>query len=409
MPVKVSGRFWNAATRCTGASREGTVVTSQTDVDAEQIVAHARALAREKVADRALELANTHDYPHDLFDLFREAGMFALYPDPQWGGLGLPLTTVCAVVEELAQVSATAASMVIGQLQGSLPILAAANDVVRRRYLPGLVEGSLKPAMALTEPSAGSDVAAITTLAQRDGDEFVLNGRKSFITMASLADVIVIYAKLERGRSTDTIQGFAVPRDTPGLVLGRVEDKMATPALPTSELLLEDCRVSGHTQLGEPGTGFRSAMHVLERVRPLIGARAVGLAAGALEVAVDHLRSREAFGGALADLQGLQFMVADMATQIEAARALVARACRAIDTEEPLASRYCAMAKYYATDMAMSVTADAVQLLGGYGCMRDFPVEHRLREAKLGQVVDGTNQVQRLIVARSVLEAGRDR
>lgn len=380
-------------------------VEATQDVDVDELVRYARTLAREKIAGRAIELANSHEYPHDLFDLFKEAGFFGLYPGPEFGGFGLPLATVCSVVEEIAQVSATAASMLIGQLQGTLPIMVAENEELRQRYLPGLVAGTLKPAMALTEPGAGSDVSAITTFAEEDGDDFVLSGRKTFITNSSIADVIVVYAKVERGRSTSTIQGFAIPAGTPGLEIGRTEEKMATSALPTSEVLLDSCRVPKTARLGGPGVGFRSAMQVLERVRPMIAARAVGLAAGALEVATEHMRTREAFGGELADLQGLQFMVADMATSIEAARGLVARACRALDEGEPEANRYCAMAKYYATDMSLQVTADAVQLLGGYGCMRDYPVEHRFREAKIGQIVDGTNQIQRLIVARSVLSA----
>jgi alkylation response protein AidB-like acyl-CoA dehydrogenase len=245
--------------------------------------------------------------------------------------------------------------------------------------------------MALTEPGAGSDVAGIGTVARRVDGGYVLNGRKCFITLASVADVITIYAKREPGRSTSTIQGFVVPRGTAGLIVGRAEDKMASGALPSCEVILEDCLVPDDAVLGSPGSGFRVAMSVFERARPVIGARAVGLARGAMEAAVDYVKNREAFGRPLSDQQGIQFMVADMATQIEAARALVHRACRAVDEDDPLAPRYCAMAKYF-----------AVQLFGGYGYMRDYPVEHRYREAKLGQIVEGTNQIQRMVVGRSM-------
>jgi alkylation response protein AidB-like acyl-CoA dehydrogenase len=239
-------------------------------------------------------------------------------------------------------------------------------------------------------------------VARRVEGGYVLDGRKVFITLASVADVITVYAKREPGRSTSTIQGFVVPRGTPGLIVGRAEDKMASCALPSCEVMLDDCFVPDDAVLGGPGSGFRVAMNVFERARPIIGARAVGLARGAMEAAVDYVKNREAFGRPLSDQQAIQFMVADMATQIEAARALVHRACRAVDEDDPVAPRYCAMAKYFATDVAVAVTADAVQLFGGYGYMRDYPVEHRYREAKLGQIVEGTNQIQRMVVGRSI-------
>jgi len=382
------------------AERTRTILS---DEERETFAAAARKLAEDKVGPRALEIANTHDYPEDLFELLRETGYFGLWIDQRWGGLGLDLWTVCRVVEELATVSNTLASIVIGQLQGTLPILITGSDEIRERYVPDLVAGNIRPAMALTEPDAGSDVAGIKALAVREGDEYVINGRKAFITGASLADVITVYTKLEPGRSTSTIQGFVIPNGTPGMTVGRTEEKMGSTALPTSELILEDCRVPAELALGAPGEGFRSAMKVLEHVRPLIAARAVGLARGALDAAVEYLCEREAFGEPLASLQGLQFKVADMAMGIEAARGLVERACRALDADDPAASRYCAMAKCFATDTAMSVTTEAVQLFGGYGVMRDYPVEHRMREAKVSQIVDGTNEIQRLVIARSVL------
>jgi alkylation response protein AidB-like acyl-CoA dehydrogenase len=366
------------------------------------LIAATRRLARERLAPMALELANAHEWPEHLFELLRDHGYFGLYYPSQYGGLGLSLHAFSQIIEELAVVSNTAASVVVGQHQAGLAIMAAGSAEQRARWLPALAAGEIKGAMAMTEPNAGSDVAGIRTVARQVEGGYVLNGRKCFITLANVADVITVYAKREPGRSTSTIQGFIVPRGTPGLVVGRAEDKMASGALPSCEVMLEDCFISEESVLGSPGSGFRVAMSVFERARPIIGARAVGLARGAMEAAVDYVKNREAFGRPLSDQQGIQFMVADMATQIEAARALVHRACHAVDDDDPLAPRYCAMAKYFATDVSVAVTADAVQLFGGYGYMRDYPVEHRFREAKLGQIVEGTNQIQRMVVGRSV-------
>ena len=378
------------------------IAETLSEAERSDLLATIRRLARERIAPIALELANTHEWPEQLFELLRGQGYFGLYYPSEYGGIGLSLRAFSEVIEELAAVSNTAASMVLGQHQAGLSIMAAGTAQQRARWLPALAAGEIKGAMALTEPSAGSDVAGIRTVARQVDGGYVLNGRKCFITLASVADVITIYAKREPGRSTSTIQGFVVPRPSPGLVVGRAEDKMASGALPSCEVILEDCFVPEDAVLGNPGSGFRIAMNVFERARPIIGARAVGLARGAMEAAVDYVKNREAFGRPLSEQQGIQFMVADMATQIEAARALVHRACRAVDEDDPLTPRYCAMAKYFATDVAVSVTADAVQLFGGYGYMRDYPVEHRYREANLGQIVEGTNQIQRMVVGRSV-------
>jgi alkylation response protein AidB-like acyl-CoA dehydrogenase len=366
------------------------------------LIAATRRLAEERLAPIALELANTHEWPEDVFQLLRENGYFGLYYPREFGGLGLSLHTFSEIIEELASVSNTAASMVVGQHQSGLAIMAAGSQEQRERWLPALASGAIKGAMAMTEPDAGSDVAGIRTVARKVDGGYLLSGRKCFITLANVADVITVYAKREPGRSTSTIQGFVISAGTPGLVVGRAEEKMASAALPSCELVLEDCFVPDGAVLGSPGSGFRIAMNVFERARPIIGARAVGVARGAMEAAIDYVKHREAFERPLSEQQGIQFMVADMATQIEAARALVHRACNAVDNDDPLAARYCAMAKYFSTDVSVAVTTNAVQLFGGYGYMRDYPVEHRFREAKLGQIVEGTNQIQRLIVGRSM-------
>jgi alkylation response protein AidB-like acyl-CoA dehydrogenase len=371
----------------------------------EDFIQATRKFARENFASRSLELADTHDYPRWVFDELARAGYFGLWQAEEWGGLNVGLKTLCDVIESLAFVSNTVASMVIGQLQGSLPIIIAGSEPQKAQYLPGIVSGDVITAMALTEPDAGSDVAGIKSVAKEEDGHFVLNGRKVFITNAAVADVITVFVKLASGRSTDSIQGFLIPTGTSGMIVGRTEDKMGSTALPTSELILEDCRIPAEWRLGQPGLGFRAAMQVLERVRVTVAARSVGVADAALSEAVAYMKEREAFNRPLSEHQALAFMVADMATDIEAARGLVARACAAVDSDDVNLGRYCAMAKYFATDVAMRVTTDAVQLFGGYGYMKDYPVEHRMREAKLAQIVDGTNQIQRLIVSRSVFGA----
>ena len=379
-----------------------TLVSVLTEVERSDLLDLTRTVARDRLAPIALELANTDEWPEHVFQLLRQHGFLGMHFPSDYGGAGLSLLDFAQVIEELAAVSNTAASMVVGQHQAGLAIMAAGSSAQRARWLPALAAGELKGAMALTEPGAGSDVAAITTVARKIDGGWVLNGRKCFITLADVAGVITVYAKIAPGRSTRKVQGFIVEAGTPGLVVGRVEDKMAGGALSTCEVLLEDCFVPDDCVLGEPGSGFKVAMRVFERARPIIGARAVGLARGAMDAAIDYVQARQAFTQALSEQQGVQFMVADMATQIEAARALVHRACQAVDDNEPLAARYCAMAKLFATDVSVKVATDAVQLFGGYGYMRDYPVEHRFREAKLGQIVEGTNQIQRLIIARSM-------
>jgi alkylation response protein AidB-like acyl-CoA dehydrogenase len=380
-----------------------TITRSLSATDRKDLLASVRDFARTRVEPIALDLANAEKWPEDLFQMLRDAGYFGLYYPEEYGGLGLDLATFAEVIEELAAASNTVASLVLGQHQAGLSLMGSGSIEQCSEWLPQLAAGAIKGAMALTEPDAGSDVAAIRTIARRDGDHFILDGRKCFITLASVADVITVYAKLEPGRSHSAIQGFVIPRGTPGLSVGRIEDKMASGALPTCEVILDGCRVPATAALGEPGSGFRTAMKVFERARPLIAARAVGLARGAMDSSIAYVRQREAFGGTLSNLQVIQFMVADMATKIEAARGLVRRACEAVDEADPVAARYCAMAKYFATDVAVEVTTDAVQLFGGYGYMREYPVEHRYREAKLGQIVEGTNQIQRMIVGRSLL------
>jgi alkylation response protein AidB-like acyl-CoA dehydrogenase len=367
------------------------------------LVETVRRLGRDKLLPRALEVANTHEYPWDYWEALKKADLLGIYYPAEWGGGDCGLTTLALVVEELARVSNTAASMVIGQVFGGIPLIELGTDSQKSAYLSRLAAGETLVAMAMTEPGAGSDAAGIESRAVHVGDHYVINGEKCFISNANLAEVVLVYAKTEPSLGAKGISGFLIARDTPGFTITRIEDKMGANAIPTCALSFKDCRIPESQRLGPENAGFTIAMRAFGKVRPVIGARAVGLAQGAFEAVIVHARERRTFGKALGGHQAIAFMIADMATRIEAARNLVYRACEAVESGDPDYERYCAMAKLFATDMAMSVTTDAVQIFGGYGYMRDFPVEHRMREAKVGQIVEGANQIQRLVIARSIL------
>jgi alkylation response protein AidB-like acyl-CoA dehydrogenase len=273
--------------------------------------------------------------------------------------------------------------------------------------VPKVASGEWQASYCLSEPEAGSDVASMSTQAVRDGDHYVLNGRKSWITNAGVSDLYTIFAKTDPGAGSRGISAFAVRKDTPGFSVGKLEHKMGMRGSPTGELLLEDAVVPADHLIGEEGQGFSYAMGALDTSRPIVGAQAVGLAQGALDVAARYVQERKQFGKAIADFQGLQFMLADMATRLEAARTLVYRACSMVDAGAAGVSKVSSMAKLFASDAAMQITTDAVQLLGGAGYTADFPVERMMRDAKVTQIYEGTNQIQRVVVSRRLLEEYR--
>ena len=375
-----------------------------------QIVEMVRELAKEKVAPYAAQWDAEERFPHELVEVFAEAGLLGLAVPEEYGGLGAhPLTRV-AVIEELAKVDASAALLVAVQDLGMTPILVGASEEQKARWLPKFASGEWLSAFGLTEPGAGSDPGGMVMRARREGDEYVLNGTKIFISNGSVAHGVTVFARTDPdSRGPKGITAFFVEKGTPGFTAVPMKGKLGLRASDTAELVFENCRIPAANRLGEEGEGFSIAMKTLDRSRPNIAAQALGVAQGAFDYALGYIQGRQQFGRPVASFQGLQFMLAEMATEIEAARGLTYQAAIRVHEEGKdgarlvTANRYSAMAKMYATDVAMRVTTDAVQLLGGYGIMRDYPVERMMRDAKIFQIYEGTNQIQKIVIARSFL------
>ncbi len=367
------------------------------------IQASVRDLARGRIAARAAEIDRSGEYPWDVVQLFREQDVFAIAFPPAYGGLSGSALTLSLVIEEVATVCATSALLLAVQALGGYPILIGGSEQQKRTYLPELAAGRQLAAYALSEPDAGSDAGAMRTRARRDGDDYLLDGTKMWITNGGVADLIVVFASTDPGAGTRGISAFLVDGDSPGLERREIHGKLGIRGSNTAELIFTNCRVPADRILGAEGAGFKIAMAVLDRSRPQIGSQALGIGAGALEYALGYARQRHQFGRAIAEFQGIQFMLADMAAQMEAARCLTREACRAIDAGDPRMTELAAMAKLVASDAAMKVTTDAVQILGGYGYVNEFPVERMMRDAKITQIYEGTNQIQRLVIAKRLL------
>jgi alkylation response protein AidB-like acyl-CoA dehydrogenase len=361
-------------------------------------------ICREHVAPRAAEMDRTGEFPWAIIQELARAGLTSMFFPVEHGGQGKDLVTSTLVVEEIAKFNTATAPTFTGIASSRLPLLIAGSEEQKRRYLPMLIRDAAPTCMSITEPNAGSDVAGMETRAVRDGDHYVLNGRKCFATNGSVAALYFIFAVTGPGAGARGISCFLVERGTPGLRAGRIEDKVGLRASNVSDLILEDVRVPVSNRLGAEGEGFKICMMALDKARLDAAAMGVGLAQGALDYAVGYAKTRVQFGQPVADFQGMQFLFADMATQVAAARALTYEAARRMERGDPATSHFCAMAKLFASDMAMRVTVDAVQALGGYGVVRDHPVERMMRDAKILQIFDGTNQIQRLIIARGLLK-----
>jgi alkylation response protein AidB-like acyl-CoA dehydrogenase len=367
-----------------------------------------RRIARDRVAPRAAAIDATGEFPWDIVALFRETGLLGVGMPASVGGGGGDLLTTALAIEEMARVCATSSLIIAVQHLGALPLMLAATPAQRERWLAPVARGEALAAFALTEPEAGSDAGAARLTAQRHGDGWVLHGTKVFITHGSVAGVIVVFAATpEDGPRSMT--AFVVAGDAPGLRVGRLEDKLGIRASPTAELVFDGVAVGDDQRLGAVGEGFKIAMRTLDRSRLGIAAQALGIAEGALALARRHLATRRQFGRRLEEFQGLQWMVADLATHLEAGRQLLYRACAVVEAagwgEVPAAqareaTRLSAMAKLFLSDAAMRTTTDAVQLLGGYGYVRDYQVERFMRDAKITQIYEGTNQVQRMVIFR---------
>ena len=362
-----------------------------------------RELVQDRVAPRAAEIDQSGEYPKDIETLFAENGILGIPFPEEYGGISGSSVTICMGIEEIAKACASSSLILAVQALGSYPILVAGSEEQKKRLCPPLASGEKVAAYALSEPGSGSDAAAMKTRAKKHGNEYVLNGTKQFITHGSVAGTLVVFAETEPGNAHRGISAFVLERETSPWTVAKLERKLGIRGSPTAQIVLEDVKVPAANRLGDEGAGFKIALAVLDRSRPGIGAQALGIAEGAFDYALNYVKDRRQFGQAIAAFQGIQFMLADIATQIEAARHLVYRAATKVDTKAADLTKVAAMAKLYASDMAMRVTTDCVQLLGGYGYISDYPVERMMRDAKITQIYEGTNQIQRVVIARALL------
>lgn len=361
-------------------------------------------IALQKVEKHAAEIDKTGEYPEELMTLLREQGILSLPFPTEYGGGGGDCLTMCIVLEELSKVCGNTAMVIATTELGTMPLLIAGNEFQKNKYLTPISRGESACCFGLTEPDAGSDVANMRTTAQRKNGEYIISGSKQWISFADKSDYMCLFAKTAPEKGVQGISGFIVDMKTPGITIGKKEEKMGFRGFNSCELFFDDLRVPEENLLGKEGQGFRITMQTLDRTRPLVGAVGVGTAQGALDYAIDYSKKRVQFGQPICNFQGLQFMMADMGIQIEAARQLVYKAASAIDDDDPQLTRLGAMSKCFATDVAVSVTVDALQILGGYGYMKEYPMERKMRDAKLLQIVEGTNQIQRVVIARSLLK-----
>ena len=378
-------------------------MTYRPSADHDELRAVVRRLADEKITPRAAEIDATAEFPWDLKELLARQDLLGTCFPARYGGTELDNIAQSILVEEIARADATTSLIPIVQKLGSLPILVAGSEEQQARYFPRLASGEWMAAFGLTEAGAGSDVAGVRMRARRDGDDYLLTGSKRFITHGSIANLVTIFAMTDPEAGRKGLSAFIVETDTPGFSAPRLEHKMGIRGSPTAELHFDEVRVPVANRLGEEGEGFAVAMSTLDRSRLSIAAQAVGIAQGALDYAVGYATQREQFGGRIADTQGIQFMLADMASGTEAARQLTYAAAAAVDADAPDLAYWTSCAKLIAGDTAMRVTTDAVQVLGGYGYVSEYPVERMMRDAKITQLYEGTQQIQRLIVARQLL------
>ncbi len=362
-----------------------------------------RKFAQNEIAPHADSWDDEHHFPREIFKPLAELGLAGLLIPEEYGGLNLSRLMGAIIYEELAQAdSSTSTWLSVHNMVAGL-INRFGNDEQRQRWLPGMASGDLLGAFSLSEAHAGSDAANLRTSARREGDHYIVNGSKFWVTNAGQADVYTVMVRTDPNGGSKGISTLVIEKDTPGFSIGKIERKMGLNSDPTGELIFENCRVPVSHRLSDEGMGFKIALTALDGGRINIGASSVGLAQAAFDVATRYAKERQAFGKPIGAFQGIQFMLADMAMKIQAARLLVYQAASKYDDGAPDATMSAAMAKCFATDTAMAVTTDAVQVLGGAGYVRDWPVERYMREAKVGQIVEGANQIQRMVIARALL------
>ncbi len=364
----------------------------------------ARRVAEERILPVRAELDEKEEFPWAIIKDLADADLFRIFIPEEYDGLGERVFTLCLAVEELSRACGGVAVTYAADALGATPILLYGNEEQKRKYLPDIASGARLTAFGLTEPTAGSDAGGIRTTAIRDGDDYILNGTKQFITNGGEAEIYTVIALTDPSRGSRGASAVIVEKDTPGFTFGKKEKKMGMRTSATRELVFHNCRVPKENLLGREGSGFIVTMKTLDSTRPGVGAVAVGLAQGALEAAVAYAQQREQFGHPISAIQAIQHMLANMAMELEAARALIYATARTIDRGAKIISEIGAMAKVFATDMAMKVTTDAVQVFGGPGYMRDYPMEKMMRDAKINQIWEGTNQVLRNVIALELLK-----
>src|SRR5829696_132606 len=368
-----------------------------------------RTLARERIAPRAAEIDESAEFPWDMVELMREHELFGLAFDEEHGGSGAGSLMLLVAVEEVSRACATTGLVLAVQELSSLALRLTGTDEQKNRYLPRLASGEWIAAYALTEAGSGSDSAAMRSTARRDGGDYVLDGSKRFITNAGVASLYTVFAKTDPGAGHSGISAFVVEADTPGFEVTRLEPKLGITGSTTGELAFENVRVPAENLLGEEGEGFKIAMRILDRSRPGIGAQALGIAQGATDYALEYAKSRETMGKPIAEHQLIAAKLADMETACEAARGLLYAFGQLADAglDGPELTKASAQAKLFCSDTAMWVRTEAVQILGGYGYIREYPVERMMRDAKITQIYEGTNEIQRLVIAREMLKENR--
>ncbi len=363
-----------------------------------------RQVAQDKIKPIREHYDEVNEFPHEIVKVFAEADLCGVYIGEEYGGMGGGIMELAVAVEELSKVCSGIALALAATALGTFPIILFGSDEQKKKYLPRIASGKSLAAFGLTEANAGSDASGITTTAVLDGDHYVLNGTKQWITNGGEADIYTVVAMTNKAKGARGASAFIVEKGTPGFTFGKKENKMGIRASATRELVFQDCRIPKANLLGKEGMGFIVAMKTLDSSRPGVAAQALGIAAGALDEAVTYSRQRRQFGKPIGSFQGVQFMLADMSTQVEASRALIYSAARYIDSGAKDISKVSAMCKLFASDTAMKVTTDAVQILGGYGYMKEYPVEKMMRDAKITQIYEGTNQIQREVIALNLIK-----
>jgi len=370
----------------------------------EPLLREVRDIAEKVVKPRAKEIEESDEFPWDMANQFFKDGYLQILIPRHLGGMGKDITSFCIVSEEIAKVSASMSLLLIVQSVGTLPILIFGNESQRVECCSKIPKDHLIMAFCLTEPLAGSDVGSMQMTAMKEGNQYLLNGKKNFVTNGGVANKYIVFAKTNPPRGRRGISAFVVDKGLHGMTFSSKDDKIGMRGIPSCSISFKDVPVSKSELLGEEGEGFKIAMETLNRSRPAIGAQALGIAESAMEVATLFAMRRRQFGKPIAKLEGMQFMLAEMATMIESAKALVYKAAWHLDKDLPHATKYSAMSKFFASDVAMKITTDAVQILGGYGCLKSGNLERNMRDAKITQIYEGTNQVQRFVVAEQLIK-----